>query len=160
MLTRPRTLWVLFALFVAETLAFGVVMAIWDFTIIDEMYDPEHIREHIAKMSEVQRQAHAWMTATLDVAYPLTYGALFTGMALRTFKPVFALPALVVIPTDLLEGFVQVQAMLGNGSLIWLKAYVTPAKLVLFTLAILIALAALIIEIRRRRAAQGDSKLS
>ncbi len=150
-LTRTRTLWILFAVFVVETLAFGIVMAVWDFTIIDEMYDPDKIREHIAAMSEVQRHAHAWMTATLDVAYPLTYGALFTGMALRAFKPVFAFPALAVIPTDLTEGFIQVQAMLGNESLIWLKAYVTPAKLVLFTVAIIIALASLVTQIRARR---------
>ena len=147
-------------MFVAETIAFGVVMAVWDFTIIDEMYDPDKIRAHIAEMSEVQRQAHAWMTATLDVAYPLTYGALFVGMALRAFKPVFALPALLVIPTDLTEGFVQVQAMLGNGSLIWLKAYVTPAKLILFTLAILIVLAALVVEVRARAKAQSESQPS
>ncbi len=150
-LTRTRTLWILFAVFVVETLAFGIVMAVWDFTIIDEMYDPDKIREHIAAMSDVQRTAHAWMTATLDVVYPLTYGALFTGMALRTFKPFYAFPALVVIPTDLSEGFIQVQAMLGNESLIWLKAYVTPAKLVLFTTAILITLAALVVEVRARR---------
>ena len=35
-LTRTRTLWILFAVFVVETLSFGIVMAVWDFTIIDE----------------------------------------------------------------------------------------------------------------------------
>ncbi|MEL8055552.1 MAG: hypothetical protein AAGK66_05320, partial [Pseudomonadota bacterium] len=98
-----------------------------------------------------QRSAHAWMTATLDVAYPLTYGALFAGLTLRALKPVFAIPAIAVIPTDLVEGFVQVLALNGNYELLWLKAFVTPAKLILFGAAIVIALVALWMGWRQRR---------
>lgn len=152
-LTKPITLWILFGLFVAETLCFGVVMAIWDFTIIDEMSDPEKIRGHIAEMSEGQRIAHAWMTATLDVAYPLTYGPLFYGLTVKAFRPVFAIPAVAVVPTDLTEGVIQVLALTGTESVIWLKAYVTPLKLLLFGLAVLIAVLALIVSIRKGRGA-------
>lgn len=150
-LTRPATLWVLFALFIFETLSFGVVMALWDFAIIDEMSDPEKIRRHIAEMSHGQRVAHAWMTATLDVAYPLTYGALFAGLALRAFSPSFAIPAIAVIPTDLTEGLVQILVLLGDDNLLWLKAYITPLKIILFIVAMIIAIGALVIELIRRR---------
>ncbi|MEM7637806.1 MAG: hypothetical protein AAF269_01990 [Pseudomonadota bacterium] len=151
LLTQPRTLWILFILFVLETIGFGVVMWIWDFHIIDEMSHPESISAHIAAMSETQRVVHAWMTATLDVAYPLTYGPLFAGLALQRFKPAFAIPAVAVIPTDLAEGYVQVTALLGDDSLLWMKAYLTPLKLALFIAAMGIAIAALVVWFRNRK---------
>ena len=153
-LTNPVTLWVLFALFVIETISFGLVMAIWDFGIIDEMSDPEKIQRHIDNMSQSQRMTHAWMTGTLDVAYPLTYGALFAGLSLRAFRPSFAIPAFAVIPTDLSEGVVQILLLTGNDQLLWLKAYITPLKFALIIIALLIAIPAIAMEIRnaRRRA--------
>ncbi|MEO1552654.1 MAG: hypothetical protein AAFR82_01875 [Pseudomonadota bacterium] len=150
-LKHPRTLWGLFILFVLESLGFGIIIMVWDFTIIDEMSNPEKISAHIAAMSETQRQVHAWMTATLDVAFPLTYGPLFAGLALQQFRPAFAVPAIAVIPIDLAEGIVQVMTLLGDESLLWLKAYVTPLKLVLFLAAIVIGVAALGLGVRRRR---------
>lgn len=142
-LTKPLTLWALFALFIAETIAFGVIMALWDFTVIDEMSDPDQIRTHIAAMSDVQRQVHAWTTATLDVAYPLTYGPLFAGLALLRFRAIFSVPAIAVIPTDLAEGVVQVMALVGQDQLIGWKAVLTPLKLGLFVVALVISLIAL-----------------
>ncbi|MEM6555666.1 MAG: hypothetical protein AAF642_07325 [Pseudomonadota bacterium] len=151
LLKQPRTLWILFTLFVLETIGFGVVMWIWDFHIIDEISHPESISTHIAAMSETQRVVHAWMTATLDVAYPLTYGPLFAGLALKWFKPALAIPAFAVIPTDLAEGYVQVTALLGDESLLWMKAYLTPLKLALFLAAIIISICALVVWFRRRK---------
>jgi len=156
-LTKPVTLWILFALFILQTAGFAVIMAVWDFEVIDEISDPEKVRLHIAEMSALQKSVHAWTTATLDVAYPLTYGALFAGLAWRAFKPLYALPAIAVIPTDLAEGFVQVMALTGNSDLVWLKAYLTPAKLTLFFAAIAIAVAALGMEYLRRRKSKNDS---
>ncbi len=153
LLTKPATLWVLFFLFAAETAGFAAIMAHWDFLLIDEMSDPAAIRQHLAEMSSTQRTVHAWTTATLDVAYPLTYGPLFAGLALRAFRPIFAIPAIIVIPTDLAEGVIQVMALTGVGEALWLKAYVTPLKLVLFAAAALIAIAALVAAWRRRRQA-------
>ncbi len=149
-LTKPTTLWVLFGLFIVETLSFGLIMALWDFTIIDEMSDPEIIRQHIREMNDTQRSVHAWMTATLDVAYPLTYGSLFAGLALRAFKPTFSVPATAVIPVDLAEGVVQVMALTGGESLLWLKAYLTPLKLLLFVAAMMIAIFAVVRALRNR----------
>ncbi|MEP6342880.1 MAG: hypothetical protein ABJ275_06145 [Maricaulaceae bacterium] len=134
----------LFILFVLESLAFAVVMAVWDFQIIDEMSDPTLIKAHIEAMSEGQRAVHAVMTGTLDVAYPLTYGALFAGVALKVFRPTFTVPSLLVVPVDLTEGVVQVMALNGDMSGLWLKSYVTPLKLILFVGAIVIAILALI----------------
>lgn len=156
-LIKPLTLWILFALFILQTIGFAVIMAVWDFQVIDEISDPEKVRAHITEMSALQKSVHAWTTATLDVAYPLTYGALFARLAWRAFKPFYALPAIAVIPTDLAEGFVQVMALTGNNDLIWLKAYLTPAKLVLFFAAIAIALAALCMGYWRRKQSKNDT---
>ena len=93
LITHSTTLWVLFLLFVAQSIGFAIIMWIWDFGIIDEMSDPEKVRAHIEEMSAGQRQVHAWMTATLDVSYPLTYGPLFAGLALRALSPLYAVPA-------------------------------------------------------------------
>ncbi|MEO1661838.1 MAG: hypothetical protein AAFR51_12670 [Pseudomonadota bacterium] len=150
-MTKATTLWVFFGLFIVETICFGVVMAVWDFTIIDEMSDPQKVQQHIGEMSEAQRAAHAWMTATLDVAYPLTYGPLFAGIVLRTLHTVFVMPAMAVIPSDLIEGVIQVSVLSGDDTLLWLKTYITPLKLVLFVTAIIIAVFALAIEARNRR---------
>lgn len=153
-LTKPITLWILFGLFILQSIGFVAIMAIWDFSVIDEISDPALVRQYIAEMSALQRSVHVWTTATLDVVYPLTYGPLFAGIALRAFKPVFAAPAIAVIPTDLAEGIVQVMALTGSSDLIWLKAYLTPMKLVLFLSAIAIALAALWVGFRKRKQSQ------
>jgi len=47
--------------------------------------------------------------ATLDVIYPLAYGSLFAGVALRFFSQYgvyLALPALLAIPVELIEGVI------------------------------------------------------
>lgn len=145
-------LWGLFALFVLETIGFGVIMMVWDFHIIDEMSNPASIIAHIEAMSGLQRHVHVVMTATLDVAYPLTYGALFAGLALKVFRPIFAVPSILAVLIDLTEGVVQVLALSGHMQFIWLKAYVTPLKLVFFISAAVIAIIALVKLWRRRRA--------
>ena len=128
------------------TTAFGVIMHIWQFTIIDEISNPDQIKVHIDAMTSTQRHVHAWMTATLDIVYPFTYGAFFIGMAVRHFGalgPWLALPGAAVIPIDLIEGAIQVMLLTGNETVIGFKAIVTPLKLGLFITAMLIALAGL-----------------
>ncbi|MEM7077783.1 MAG: hypothetical protein AAF513_04045 [Pseudomonadota bacterium] len=61
------------------------------------------------------------------------------------------LPSVVVIPSDLVEGFTQVQVLMGNESIVWLKAYVTPLKLMLFFVAVIIAIASVVLAVRQRR---------
>ena len=150
-LQSTKTLWFLFALLVLETLGFLVIMHVWDFHIIDEMSDPGKIIQYIEKMSETQRYVHAVTTATLDVVYPLTYGALFAGLALKAYWPILSVPSILVVPVDLIEGGVQILALNGHMELLWLKAYVTPLKLALSVGAAVIALCAVIKLWRGRR---------
>jgi len=145
-LQRRKTLWINFWATFIMTLIFGLIMQIWGFEIIDEMYDAATIIAHIDAMTPTQRTVHSWMTATLDVAYPLSYGALFIGMALRFFGKVgvwIALPSMLVIPVDLTEGVIQVFLLNGYSDIAYLKEIVTPLKLILFVWGLVVALIAL-----------------
>ena len=83
---------------------------------------------------------------------------MFFGLTLRVFgskRLLLLLPALLVIPVDLLEGFVQVLILSGNDEVVSMKEWVTPLKLLLFILAILIAVMALFVA-RKRRNDRGE----
>ncbi len=142
-LAQTKTLWFTFILTLLLTVAFVVVMQVWQFGLIDEMYNAADIKAHIAAMSPTQRTVHAWTTGTLDVAYPLCYGAFFIGVALKSFGRfgfVLALPSLLVIPVDLTEGFSQIMLLGGHNEYMGLKIIATPLKLGLFGLGLVIAL--------------------
>ena len=121
-------------------------MRVYGFTIIDEMWRPSAILEHVASMTPLQRTAHAWLTGTVDVAYPITYAALFGGLANKAFpdKRWIALPILLCVPADLAEGLSQVMILTGHEGWVALKAVATPLKLLLFIAGVLIGLVALI----------------
>ena len=144
-LTRPRTLWTLFGSALVITLVFPVLAQRLGITFLDGISSPDEARALLASFTEQQRSAHAWATATLDVAYPLAYAGFFAGSALlvfRRFGRSLATVALLAIPVDLLEGAVQVLALTGTADLLGMKAVVTPAKFLLFLVGAGIALVA------------------
>jgi hypothetical protein len=152
-LTKNSTLWILFLVTILLTSSFTAVMRIWDFSLIDEKWNVDLVRDAVAAFSPTQRRVHLWTTATLDVAYPIAYGLLFAGLALKVFGkagPFLALPSFAVIVTDLAEGVVQVMGLAGNMDILAQKAWLTPLKLGLFGLAAIIALTALIVMFARR----------
>jgi len=94
-------------------------------------------------MSAEQRTPHAWATSTLDVAFPISAGLLFAGVALRFFPKYgiyLALPGFLAIPTDLFEGVIQILALTNTADLLDLKAIVTPLKAVLLLTGLVIAI--------------------
>ena len=154
--TSRRGLWTTFAVFAALSVVFGVVMALFDFAIIDEMWEPAAILAHVEAMSPAQRTAHAWLTGTVDVAYPFAYAALFGGLAVAAFPQArwLALPILLCVPADLVEVLSQVMILSGHEEWVAAKAVATPIKLVLFSLGVLIGLAGLIrLVVQRKRPA-------
>jgi hypothetical protein len=140
--------------YLVMTVLFLLVMRIWDFQLIDEMYSKEAILVQIESMSNDQRYAHALTTATLDVLYPFTYGIFQAGMAYRflgSWGKWIAPLSLVCIPVDLIEGFSQVMLLTGSLGYVELKAIVTPIKLVSYILGLAFALLALVIAFRQAR---------
>lgn len=151
-----RTLWASGLIYLFLTIGFGIVISIFDLHIIDEVWDPERVREIVSAFSPEQRHAHFWMTLILDMPYPLAYGIFYIGLALRFFGrwgPLLAAPAIITIPADLIENTVQLFILAGHENFAWMKLYVTPIKLLGFIPASILALIALGIAVRRRRLA-------
>lgn len=156
-LSRPTVIWANFVVTLALTAVFGIVMLIWDFEIIDEMYVADAILAHVADMTATQRSVHIWLTATVDVIYPFCYGSFFIGVALKAYERAgiwLALPSLLVIPVDLFEGFTQVMLLSGHEAWVGAKSIATPTKLVLFLAGILITFSGLIKLYRSRSTAK------
>ncbi|HIE86273.1 MAG: hypothetical protein ABGY43_19130 [bacterium] len=142
-LSEPKMLWSSFAVTLLLTIAFQVIVRQLDLVLLDAIANPNEVRSAIAGMSEYHRSFHAWMTVTLDVAYPLAYGSLFVGSAYRFFPSwgrLLSVPAIACVGIDLIEGIVQVLALVGNVDLIDLKAILTPLKLTLFGSGFLITI--------------------
>ncbi|MDP2246681.1 MAG: hypothetical protein Q8J65_01020 [Nitrosomonadales bacterium] len=142
-LTKTSTLWILFVTTLLLFFTFRIVASTWGFTFIDSISSPEELRSLIAGMSAEQRISHAWATCTLDVAFPISAGLLFAGVALRFFPKYgiyLALPGFLAIPTDLFEGVIQVLALTDTADLLYLKAIVTPLKATLLLTGLAIAI--------------------
>lgn len=155
LLKNKTLLWTLFAITLLITISFAIVMQVWGFMLIDEMFKADQIADHIAAMSEKQKQVHIWTTATLDVLYPLAYGSLFAGIALKAFGRAgiwLALPSLLCIPVDLSEGYAQVMLLAGNHEFMNLKTAVTPIKFALFIAGLVISVLGLVRLYRQRSA--------
>lgn len=134
-ITSDGALWFLFAATLAITASFPFVSEYWQLTLLDGISSPPDARAVVAEMTSQQKSAHAWITATLDVAYPIAYGGLFAGTALRFFGRsgrYAAIPAFAVVPTDLAEGVVQVLALTDTVDWLGAKALLTPLKMLLF----------------------------
>ena len=138
-LAGNRSLLIALVATILITIVFLVIGSLWGITFLDKISDPSEARIAISSMSADQRLVHAWITATLDVVYPLAYGALFIGSALKfydNFGWLIASPFFVLVPTDLLEGFIQVLALTGTLDMIDAKAVLTPLKTSLFLLGV------------------------
>lgn len=138
-ISETRALWLAFGATILVTLCFPVVGSIWAMSFIDAISDPAAVREAIAALTSEQRVVHVWVTATLDVAYPLAYGALFIGAAYRFLPKIgrylgWAFIALVAV--DLMEGVVQVLALTDLADLVDAKAILTPVKTALFLMGV------------------------
>lgn len=146
-LTSGSILWMLLVVCVAMLLAMGMVADSWGLQLLDGLYSADEARAVVSQMSSEQKAVHAWLTGTLDVLYPLLFGALLCGVALRFFPKqgsYLALPVLAGVLMDLVENVVQILALTGTYDLLAAKAFVTPAKMVFFIVAMLIAAAALV----------------
>ena len=137
-LAERRSLWIAFISTTLITIAFPVATSFLQIPLVDAISDPTEVRQVISDMTPSQRVVHAWITATLDVAYPLAYGALFIGSAYAfygRFGSYSAFSLLVDVPTDLLEGVVQILALMGSADFLAAKAVLTPLKTILFLLS-------------------------
>ncbi len=152
-LSQPRVLWVALFVTIILSVTFPVVELLFQIPLIDAIVEPDLVRQIIAEMTPHQRARHAWITATLDVVYPLAYGSLFVGSALALYERFGGYLAAVlffVIPVDLLEGVVQVLALSGQADLIDAKAFLTPLKFALFLTGLTLTIVGWVVRLMRR----------
>lgn len=152
-ITSIKTLWILFALSLALAAGFVIWIPSVGGVALDSVASVADAQSLLASMTAIQRNSHFWMTSLLDMLFPLAYGGLFCGLALKyagRYGPVLALPALIVIPVDILENIIQLISLRGQTSLLDLKALLTPIKFSLFYAALLIAVASLIFNLVSR----------
>jgi hypothetical protein len=152
-LREGRVLLVALMATVVLTALFPVVAGHFGLTLLDAIADPTEARALIEGLTREQRQAHAWITGTLDVAYPLAYGALFLGAMLRFFPrqgPLLAIPVLIGVPADLLEGLVQILALTGQADWLAAKAVLTPVKGGAFVYGAVLALLGVALSFREQ----------
>jgi len=149
-LIQTKTLWVLFLATIALAIGFQLATPLAGGALLDTSTTLGASEDLLQLMSAQQKRAHLWITVLLDVPFPFAYGGLFLGLCLRyggRYSLYLAAPAFLVIPIDLIENTVQFIALLGNESLLPAKAYLTPAKFLLFYVAALIAMGSLSISL-------------
>lgn len=150
LLSKSTTLWLLLAATIALAVGFQLTTAQAGGVLLDGISALQDTQQLLATMTPEQKQAHLWITVLLDVPFPFAYGGLFLGLCLRhagKYARWLAIPALLVIPVDLLENTVQVIALLGYENLLALKLFLTPLKFLLLYVAALIALSSLCIRL-------------
>jgi len=151
-ITRTPVLWALFVLMLLCIFAFQHFTPAVGGQFLDMLDEPLAIRETFGAMTPEQKSVHFWVTVLVDTAFPLSFGLLFAGLALRFFGEwgvPAAIPAFAVLIVDLTENTVQALALSGVADALDAKAWVTPLKMGLFYIAALIAVAALAIAVFR-----------
>lgn len=170
---RARTVWVTFAFFV---LFMSVGFPLWERVseMPDEVrvldlrfgYGPDVVYAVLAELGSVGRSAYVRSLTTLDVAWPLVYGAFltvlpayaFAHVARRRRRLIVAVPILGVV-FDYLEN-VSILTLLARyperiDALAWTAGTLTAIKWVFVSAAMLLAVGSLIALIRQRRAARA-----
>lgn len=151
-LTRAPVLWALFVLMILAGAAFRIFAPQAGGAYLDMVAEPGEVRALFEGLSPEQKTAHFWVTVLVDTLFPLSFGLLFAGMALRFFGKwgrLASVPAFAVLIFDLTENTVQALALSGTADALDAKAWLTPLKFGLFWLAAVIALIAALIGLFR-----------
>ena len=151
-MTKTSTLTFLFIVFIALVACFIRFTPLAGGLLLDNLGPATESQQLLASMSYAQKTAHFRITLWLDMIFPLAYGGFFVGLTLKHFKQLgmwLAIPAFLVIPTDICENLIQLLALTGAEDLLHIKAILTPIKFMLFNIAGCIAAVALSLGIWR-----------
>ena len=152
-MTRTSTLTFLFIVAVALVGCFITFTPVAGGILLDSLRSATESQQLLVSMSDVQKTAHFRITLWLDMLFPIAYGGFFVGVTLKYFEQVgiwLAIPAFLVIPTDICENLIQLLALTGTEGLLQIKAILTPIKFMLFYISATIAALSLSIGIWRR----------
>ena len=114
-LSRTSTLFILFILCVITLVTIQLLANFWNLTLLDEVYSTNEARELLLQMTDDQKVVHLWITASLDVIYPIVFGGLLAGLILK-FLPKYGsyliLFAILGVIMDWSENLIQILALL------------------------------------------------
>ncbi len=153
-ISRTTTLWILFLGTVVLSVGFKLWMPSAGGVLLDGQLSAEAAHQLLMHMTGSEKAAHVWITLLLDMPYPFFYAGLSIGIALRAFGTArwwFALPAMLAIPSDLLENAVQLLALAGDERLLGAKDVLTPLKYLLVLVASCVSISGLIYMMLARR---------
>ncbi|MBT5054885.1 MAG: hypothetical protein HOM69_16770 [Gammaproteobacteria bacterium] len=151
-LTKTSTLVALFVISGALVACFMVFTPVAGGVLLDSLGTVAASQQLLGEMSDAQKAVHFRITLGLDMIFPLAYGGFFVGLTLKHFNRGrfwLAMPALLVIPTDIFENLIQLLALTGAEDLLGIKALLTPIKFTLFNVAAGIAAVSLCLGIWR-----------
>ena len=115
-------------------------------TYLDTVSDADKVNTILSQMSGEEKKMHIIITIVLDMLFPFMYGGLFIALTIKYLGKISAwlsLPAILVIPLDLVENLIQICTLSGRIDLITSKSILTHAKVLLFKIAGIVALIAL-----------------
>lgn len=119
---------------VVLTIIIQVVAYNYQVPLLDMLVERQDVITSLNGMTNSQKAIHIGITTSLDVVYPLAFTAFFIG-SVKYCVPLqykrFALPLLLIVPIDWIEGIVQVMLLTSNMDVIAIKTLLTPVKFLL-----------------------------
>lgn len=152
-ITATRSIWLAGLTWLAMFVCAAITFSVMGIDPLDLMTNRDEMIDNISQMTNAQRTAHLVVTATADVAIPISFAVFFSGLTIRAFDGIgnwFSIPAIVAAVTDLIEGVIQVAALSGDYSLLFIKATIKPINAGMFGLAALIAISATVFLVLRK----------
>lgn len=109
-LTRPMVLWISFILMCLSFAAITASTAYWEMELLDGKILPDDTFYTVSCYTIGKKEVHLWITAVLDVIFPISGNALFAGLIWKGFSTRWhwlAIIPLIAVTCDLAEGVVQ-----------------------------------------------------
>ncbi|MCW8194834.1 hypothetical protein F6455_08545 [Proteobacteria bacterium 005FR1] len=142
-LSTGSTLWLLFSASVVILLAIRYAAASWGLELLDEIYRPDQVREALREMSQEQKLAHVWISASLDLIFPLVLGGLLGGLTIKLLPSCvryLLIPVATAVLVDLWENTLQIVVLLELKNVVEAKAIATAVKMAAYLVALTIVM--------------------
>ena len=158
-ITTKQTIWVLSILTALLFAGFILCKPLVGGTYLDGLSKVDKVKCLVLLMSVEEKTSHMIMTLVWDMLFPFMYGGLFIALTLKytgKISPWFSLPAILVIPVDLMENITQAYALSGKMDLLGLKSVLTPMKFCLIGIAVVIIVTAFVRGRIKNRKTEGS----
>lgn len=138
-LSTPRFLLLSFLVALLCMGAFEVLKGLIEGELLDRQMSGAAANLRMAQMEASHRRYHLLGTATVDMVYPLAYGAFFAGLLIRCGAHPWWLGCLALgMGCDWVENLTQIVSLSGWANLLAAKSVLTPVKFTALLLCLLV----------------------